>query len=142
MAAADLAKKRAEAVSGVKRSLHDPLDEEEEGEASQLTLSSAETGGPASALDAVIARDKALATQQRVVHDDANSKYSWGRDSNMEFNYDLNEAAVIDAAGGGSGSTKSGQLLAPSNCGRLIPNVLSLYNFCRLGQTSTHDTAA
>lgn len=56
----------------------------------------------AAALERKVMADK-LASMGKLppaeVHDEAFSQYSWGRESNLDFNYDLSEASVLDAAG-------------------------------------------
>jgi hypothetical protein len=67
----------------------------------------------ATMLEAVI-RAEFIKTSSKRVADDQYSKYSWGRDSNMDFNYDLNEASVLQAGNSLEDSLRSAVSLTPS----------------------------
>ena len=77
--------------------------EEEDGDGenggASLSVGSQDVDANALSLEMQLIRDKKAAPIPDRVTDAESSKYSWGRESNMLFNYDMNEASVMGGGG-------------------------------------------
>jgi hypothetical protein len=80
----------------------------------------------ATMLEATI-RAENMKTSSKRVADEQYSKYSWGRDSNMDFNYDLNEASVLQSGSATEDSLRSAVSLTPAQLKRATIDVVAKF---------------